>query len=260
MECDLMKKMGIGLQMYTVREDTAKDFRGTLRRVAEMGYEGVEFAGYGDIPAQEMKELLDELGIQAFGSHVGWKKLQDDLQGEIDYLKTIGAKYAIVPHLDEEQRKDWKKLFEEFAVVGEEMSKQGLIFGYHNHAFEFEDKMDGSYVFDAMFDQVDAKLLKVEMDIGWVQYAGEEPIQYIHKYAGRLPLLHLKDFRKGEPGTPIDTVELGQGDLNLIDVIQAASEADVEWIIVEQDKCANPPVQSVETSMKWLKENYLTKL
>lgn len=255
-----MRKMGIGLQMYTVREDLAKDFRGTLRKIAGMGYEGVEFAGYGDIPAQEMKELLDSLGLEAFGSHVGLANLEKDLQGEIEYLKTIGAKYAIVPHVNEEQRSDWNKLFEQFKVIGEEMKKHGLIFGYHNHAFEFEEKMEGSYVFDSMFAQVNADLLKVEMDIGWVQYAGEEPTQYIHKYTGRLPLLHLKDFRKSEPGTPIDTVELGEGDLDLSAVIQAASDAEVEWLVVEQDRCENPPLQSVETSLNWLKENYITKV
>lgn len=255
-----MKKMGIGLQMYTVREDLAEDFRGTLRKISKMGYEGVEFAGYGDIPAQEMRALLDELNLQAVGSHVALAKLEEDLQGEIEYLKTIGAKYAVIPHLNEEQRSDWNKLFEQFAVFGEEMKKHGLVFGYHNHAFEFEEKLKGNYVFDEMFTQVDSDLLKVEMDIGWVQYAGEEPVQYIHKYTGRLPLLHLKDFRKSEPGTPIDTVELGQGDLNLTEVIQAASDAEVEWLVVEQDRCENPPIQSVETSLNWLKENYITKL
>jgi sugar phosphate isomerase/epimerase len=110
-----------------------------------------------------------------------------------------------------------------------------------------------------MYEQVPADLLQVEMDLGWVQYAGQQPLEYVKKYAGRLPLLHLKDFREGKPGEAIDTVELGQGDLALLEVIEAGSKADVEWIIVEQDRCANPPLQSVKTSMDWLKENYLTK-
>ena len=89
-----MRRMNIGLQMYT-RDETAQDFRGTLRKVAELGYEGVEFAGYGDIPAEEMKTLLQELGLKAIGSHVGLHLLRADLQKEIDYLKTIGAKYDV---------------------------------------------------------------------------------------------------------------------------------------------------------------------
>lgn len=253
-----MKKMAIGLQLYTVRDDMEKDFEGTLRKVAAMGYDGVEFAGYGEMKAEELKKLLDELGLQGFGSHVALQKLEDDLQGEIEYLKTIGASYAIVPHVNEQQRSDWQVLFQKLAEIGKEMQRHGLKFGYHNHAFEFEDKLDGQYVFDAMFEQVPG--LTVEMDIGWVQYAGEVPVQYIGKYAGRLPLLHVKDFIKSEPGTPIDTVELGQGDLDLAAVLQSASDAGVEWIIVEQDRCKNPPLESVETSMKWLKEHYLTQL
>lgn len=255
-----MKRMGIGLQMYTVRENTAKDFKGTLREVAAMGYEGVEFAGYGDLPAEELRDLLQELNLTAIGSHVGYHKLLNDLEGEITYLKTIGAKYAIVPHLageDRDSEAKWLEVFANFRRFGEAMKKEGLVFAYHNHAFEFEDKIDGQFVFDAMYEQVPAEFLQVEMDLGWVQYAGQQPLEYVAKYAGRLPLLHLKDFRKGKPGEKIDTVELGQGDLALLDVIEAGSKADVEWIIVEQDTCANPPLQSVDTSMRWLKDNYL---
>src|SRR5690606_6776174 len=115
--------------------------------------------------------------------------------------------------------------------------------------------------FDVMYDRIPAEHLQVEMDIGWAQYSGIDPLAYINKYAGRLPLLHLKDFLKvsRDPETTTDTVELGQGDLPLNDIIGAASEANVEWIIVEQDSCTNPPLESVETSIKWLQANYLNK-
>ena len=144
-----MRRMNIGLQMYTLRDETAQDFRGTLRKVAELGYEGVEFAGYGDIPAEEMKTLLQELGLKAIGSHVGLHLLRADLQKEIDYLKTIGAKYMMCPYVAEEDRKDaedWKNLFSFLEEVGAEARKQGLIFGYHNHAFEFEAEVEGQFV------------------------------------------------------------------------------------------------------------------
>jgi len=247
--------MKIGLQLYTVRDDTARDFPGTLRKVAAMGYEGVEFAGYGNVPAEEMRDLLQELGLEAFSSHVGLKNLEDDLEGQIAYLKTIGAKYAVVPHLHVEGDNFWPELFEKFAFFGKRFREEGIQFGYHNHAFEFESKIDGEFVFDAMYSHVDADLLTVEMDIGWVQYAQQDPIAYIAKYKGRLPLLHLKDFVKGEPGARIDTVELGRGDLALNDIIAAGNEAGTEWLIVEQDTCANPPLEAVQTSIDWLKEN-----
>ena len=88
-----MRRMGIGLQLYTLRDETAVDFAGTLRKVAELGYEGVEFAGYGGLSAAEMQELLQETGLQAVGSHVGLDRLREDLQGEIDYLKAISPTF-----------------------------------------------------------------------------------------------------------------------------------------------------------------------
>ncbi|MGM1046407.1 MAG: sugar phosphate isomerase/epimerase family protein [Bacillota bacterium] len=256
-----MRKMGIGLQMYTLRDETAQDFRGTLRKVAELGYEGVEFAGYGDIPAEEMKTLLQELGLKAIGSHVGIELLREDLQKEIDYLKTIGAKYMMCPYVAPEDREDaegWKNLFAFLEEVGAEARKQGLIFGYHNHAFEFEAEVDGEFVFDAMYSTTSPDAVQVEMDVCWVQFAGQDPLAYIPKYAGRLPLLHLKDFSKDAEGN-MQTLELSQGSVDLPAVIKASSDAGTEWLIVEQDVCQNPPLQSVSNSLNWLKENYLNQ-
>ncbi|GBF75642.1 hypothetical protein PA598K_04062 [Paenibacillus sp. 598K] len=254
-----MSKMGIGVQMYTVRDAASADMEGTLRQIAEMGYEGVEFAGYAGVPADRMRDLLQELNLKAIGSHVSLDSLINDLQGEIAYLKTIGATYAIIPYVGEEVRESaetWQALFDRMQSIGETMKENGLTLCYHNHAFEFDLKIDGEYVFDAMYSKLDAAVLQCEMDLGWVQYAGEDPLAYIAKYAGRLPLLHLKDFREGPKDQPIDTVELGQGDLSLLPIIEAAGQAGVQWIIVEQDRCANPPLESVRTSREWLKANY----
>jgi sugar phosphate isomerase/epimerase len=256
-----MRRMGIGLQMYTLRNETAQDFRGTLRKVAELGYEGVEFAGYGDIPAEEMKSLLQELGLKAIGSHVGLHLLRGDLQKEIDYLKTIGATYMICPYVMPEERGDaenWKQLYAFLQEVGMEARKQGLIFGYHNHDFEFTARVGDASVFDAMYAATSPEAVQVEMDVCWVQFAGEDPLSYIPKYAGRLPLLHLKDFSKDEEGKMV-TLELGKGIVNLPAVIQASSNAGVEWLIVEQDHCQKPPLESVENSFQWAKKNYLNQ-
>lgn len=256
-----MKRMGIGLQMYTLRNETAEDFEGTLRKVAAMGYEGVEFAGYGDIPAERMRELLDELGLKAIGSHIGLHLLENNLEDEIAYLKTIGAKYAICPWLPAEARdtEAWRKHLVSFERIGKRFREEGITFAYHNHEFEFEVEIDGQIVFDALYERISPEYLQVEMDIGWVQYSGIDLVAYVKKYAGRLPLLHLKDFRGGEKGQQIDTVELGNGDLPLSSIIEAATEASVEWLIVEQDVCANPPIEAVATSMAWMKANYLNK-
>jgi len=255
--------MNIGVQLYTLRDQLAEDFEGTLRHVAGLGYEGVEFFHYGDIPAARMKELLDELGLKAIGCHIQLSSLKDNLQAEIDYLKTIGSKYAICPWLPEELRsvEAWKQHLVDLAAIGKACTEQGIELLYHNHDFEFSTRIDGQMVFEALFERVPAEDLKVEMDIGWVQFSSIDPVAYIQKYAGRLPLLHLKDFLKEsrDPEKTIDTVELGEGDLPLEAIVQAASDADVDWIIVEQDSCTNPPLESVATSMNWLKKHYLNQ-
>lgn len=138
------------------------------------------------------------------------------------------------------------------------MKEKGLEFAYHNHAFEFEMKVNDQYAFDAIYAFVTPEALQVELDAGWVQFAGLNTLQYIAKYAGRLPLLHLKDF-KGVVDGDINTVELGEGEIDLHAVIGAGSDAGVEWIIVEQDRSANPPLESVATSYNWLKQNYLSQ-
>lgn len=257
-----MRKMGIGLQMYTLRDETSKDFEGTLRKVAALGYEGVEFAGYGGMTAEALRDLLRELNLTAIGSHISLAAIRDNLQGEIEYLQTIGAKYFICPWLpiaEYQTTEAWKSLFELFQETGAACKQAGLIFGYHNHAFEFEQEVDGQFVFDALYSSTSADSVQVEMDTGWVQFAGQDTLAYIAKYAGRLPLVHLKDYRKGEQGEMV-TVELGQGELPLLDIISASDKAGSEWIIVEQDRCANPPLESVETSMNWLKSNYVVKV
>lgn len=258
-----MKRMGIGLQLYTVREQLEADFEGTLRHAAGLGYEGVEFHNYGNFTAEDLRALLDELGLKAIGTHIQLSNLKNNLENEIAYLKTIGAKYAICPWLEDDARdaESWKQHFIDFAQIGRVCREHNIEFLYHNHEFEFSTLIDGEMVFEKLFNSIPASDLKVEMDIGWVQYSGIDPVTYIVNYAGRLPVLHLKDFLKEsrDPEKQIDTVELGQGDLPLLDILQAASDANVEWVIVEQDLCTNPPLESVATSMEWVKQHYLNQ-
>lgn len=249
----------IGLQLYTLRDNMAQDVEATLRKVAELGYQGVEFAGYYDWEASKLRALLDELGLQAIGSHVGLDALKQDLQGQIDYMKTIGGTYMLCPNLDQEARSSeavWKETYALLQRIGEEVVKQGLVFGYHNHAFEFESQVDGKFAFDALYDATTPEAVKVELDVCWVQYAGQDSLAYIRQYNGRMPLLHLKDFTKDEQGQLV-TLELGLGQVSLKDVIREAEAAGVDWLIVEQDFCQKPPLESIASSMNWLKQNYL---
>src|SRR5665647_524489 len=194
-----MGKMNIGLQLYTLREEAAKDFVGTLRKVAEIGYEGVEFAGYGGLTADQLKELLEEL------------KLTTQLEQEIDFNLTIGSRYIVCPFVAEEDRQteaQWQAIFTQLQAIGQRCAERGIGFAYHNHHFELLDKVDGAFVLDAMMNAVPKADLLMELDACWMHHAGQVPVDYIAQYSGRIPLVHLKDMQKLPNGEAL-TVELG---------------------------------------------------
>jgi sugar phosphate isomerase/epimerase len=250
--------MNIGLQLYTLRDETAQDFVGTLRKVAEIGYEGVEFAGYGGLTSAELSALLQQLNLKAIASHVSLARLTDDLEQEIDYNLAIGSRYIICPYIAEEDRREesqWRAVFGRLEKIGRRCAERGIGFGYHNHDFELLQKVEDKLVLDAMMDSASQDAVLLELDACWVYYAKQSPVDYIRKYAGRLPLLHLKDMRLTSEGTA-QTVELGQGVVDLPAVINASAQAGVKWLIVEQDNCENPPLTSIAESWKWVQQNY----
>jgi len=245
--------------MYTLREETAKDFIGTLKAVADIGYNGVEFAGYGGLEAFQLKELLQGFNLKSIGSHVSYQRLLDALDEEIEFNLAIGSRYIICPHLTEEYRVDlatWQEVFDNLEKIGLRCAEKGIDFCYHNHEFELTQQLDGVPALDKLFQSVSEKAIKVELDTCWVFDAGYDAIAYIEKYAGRIPLIHLKDIQKRENSRGL-TVELGQGEVDLLAVAAAAKKAGSEWLIVEQDHCQNPPLVSIENSMNWIKKNLI---
>ncbi len=246
--------MQIGLQMYTLRNEAERDFAGTLRSVANVGYQGVEFAGYGGYKAAELKKLLDELNLTAIGAHVSYARLKDHLEAEAEYVQTLGCRNLIVPYLDDALRKDdeaWKQVAAQLEIIGEQCANRGMRLFYHNHDFEFRQKAAGTTAFDFLFGAVPASVLHMELDACWVHYGGYDPVGYIEKYEGRLPLVHFKDM-KTLAGGKAQTVELGSGEIELERIAEAARRAGAEWLIVEQDECQNPPLDSVTTSFDWI--------
>jgi sugar phosphate isomerase/epimerase len=233
-EHTLMAQIPVGVQLYTVRDETAKDFIGTLKRVAAIGYAGVEFAGFGNLPATEIKAALDDLGLRAAGSHVGIELLRGDLPAVIDYHVTIGCPRVIIPWLPEQWRPGgagWTQLCAEIPVMGRACKAAGLEFCYHNHDFEF-DLVDGVPALDRLFAETDAALLKAELDLYWVTYAGRSPVEYITKYAGRLPNVHIKDMVLEPERT---YAEVGEGIIDWQPIFAAAKAAGVQWYVVEHD-------------------------
>jgi len=252
---EAMPNYSIGLQLYTLRDLTRDDLAGTLREVAAIGYQGVEFAGYGGLKAEELKSLLEETGLKAVGSHVPYERLLEAADEEIAYMKALGGRYIAVPYLAEGYRKGevWREVIRNIASLGERCRAEGIQLLYHNHHFEFLEHVDGRTILDDLFASVSSDALQVELDACWAYAAGYDPVAYVRKYKDRLPLVHFKDYRPSEHG-PL-TVELGTGIVPLKEIAAAAADSVCEWLIVEQDVCTNPPLDSVRTSYQWIKAN-----
>lgn len=242
----------IGLQLYTVRDHLEYDFEGTLRKVAELGYQGVEFAGFYDRSVEQVQQILRETGLAAVGAHTPYARLKEALEEEIAFNKAIGNRYIVVPYLAEEDRKRWPEIIADLIAFGERCKEEDMVLCYHNHDFELTEQLDGKPVLDVIYDKVPASLLQVELDSCWAAYAGADPLAYIATYQERLPLVHWKDLIKKPDGSP-ETVELGRGEIAIKEIGDAAIAAGVKWLVVEQDFCAGNSLESIEESMKWVR-------
>jgi sugar phosphate isomerase/epimerase len=250
---DPMPKYQVSLALYTVRDEIAKDYAATLKKVAEIGYPGVQLSGGGNLSAPELKTVLTDLGLQPTGAHISLDTLEKELDSVLAFQQTVGNKYIICPWIPAERRADadaWKKLAAIFNEIGAKCKAQGFIFGYHNHSFEFV-KYEGKYAYDLFLESCDSELVKAEIDVYWVQHGGENPAAYIRKYRSRCPLMHLKDMANDEKRS---FAEVGSGILDWDDIFAACKQANTQWYIVEQDTCKRPVYESIKMSYEFLKK------
>ena len=261
----------VAVQVYSVRDDAKADLRATLEKIKAIGYDGVEFAGlYGNKP-EDIKKMCEEIGLVPVSAHVPYL----DMLANPDILKdyaTIGCKYVAVPYLVAENRPgtpDFPNVIKNIAKIGAKANELGLTLLYHNHDFEFI-KLDGKYALDILYEEVSADLLKTELDVCWVNIGGEVPADYIRKYAGRCPVVHLKDFvgtksesmyeligiESAAPVRPSDFEfrPVGSGVQDFPSILKAAEESGAEWVVVEQDKATMglTPMESITKSKEYL--------
>lgn len=242
--------MKIGLQFYTLRNEFSQDFTGTMEKAAEIGYTSIELAGYGNMTASEMKSALDRLHLTACGSHVGLERLQNNLEEEIEFNLEIGNRYIVLPWAKFDDYNALTDLASFMNKAGEKIKNRGLQLCYHNHAHEFI-KFGDEYGMDVFYKLTDVELVQAEFDTYWVQYAGLDPIAYIKKYAGRVPLVHQKDMDATEQR---GFAELGNGIMDIKGLWNTAIEIGADWFIVEQDVCNRPALESIKISLDYLKK------
>jgi sugar phosphate isomerase/epimerase len=242
----------IALQLYTVREHTARDMLGTLARIAEQGYGAVEFAGFGGVAVQDLHAALDDLDIRAVAAHIGPDELQAQVGRVVGDLQALGCGYAVVPWIAEERRQNAgqiRELVEMLNHTGKLCREAGLVLAYHNHDFEFAP-LDGTTIFDILVEETDPELVAFELDVYWVRYAGVDPIAMLRRLSGRVPLVHIKDMAAG--GDRADA-PVGEGTIRWREVLEACRAAGTEWYIVEQDNPGDP-LADVERSLHNLRK------
>ncbi len=239
----------IGLQLYTVREQMKKDFEGTLAKVAAIGYREVEFAGLFDHSPKDVRAILDRDGLTAVSGHVDYKILNSDAAGAIEAAKIMGQSYIVCPWIDESMRNpdDMKRIAQTLNRVGEQSKSAGLQLAYHNHDFEFKRRPDGKLFYDALLEDTDPNLVKMEMDLFWITNGGQDPLKYFNLYPGRFPLVHVKDRKNNGEMT-----EVGSGAIDFKRIFAQSDKAGIKHYIVEHDQ-PKSPFDSIKKSYDYLK-------
>ena len=250
-----MKKFKIGIQLYSLRDEMEKDFFGTLKKVKEIGYDYVEFAGYFGHTASEVRSMLDELDLTCISVHHGPDFFLENGREAVDYLKTIGAKYCGIGcplecYIDGR----FDETIEKFKKAAALLKEGGIRLTYHNHNYEFA-KIGGEYILEKIYAELGDDI-EGEVDTCWVHYAGIDPSKFLLKYSGKMKTMHLKDFVCTKlpdgplydiPGYPEKAlsvthdesgflyVPLGRGRQNIPEILDAADRVGIEHVIVEQD-------------------------
>jgi sugar phosphate isomerase/epimerase len=275
----LLKKQGnIGIQLFSIPGMVAADFTGTMKRLADIGYKEIEFFGpyefsapetiegwkpfaerlgitknafYGHSPS-EVKKILKDLGLSTPSAHIDMLTLRKNMGPAMEGLSALGVKYVVVPAIaNPDERSDFSKLADEFNTFGEQMSKYGITFVYHNHGYEHAPK-DGKVLMDVLLTETDPKKVKFELDIFWMTAAGASPLEYLNKYPGRFKLLHLKDaseqVRFSGDGQTADQwfaiftkmADPGTGVLDIPAIIDAAKKSGADHFYLERDLAPEP--------------------
>ncbi|WP_079477984.1 sugar phosphate isomerase/epimerase family protein [Halobacillus salinus] len=245
-----MSTTPVAAQLYTLRNETAEDFKGTLKQVADLGFDGVEFAGFGGHSAEEVKAMLDEFGLKAASSHVPLTDLKERLDDVIRDQKTIGSSYIVCPYIEDRSEEDYEALIKDLAVAAAKCEQAGLTLCYHNHDFELEKLLNGKTALQTIFEEVPA--LQTEFDVYWLQKADENPVEWLDSYSDRSPLVHMKDMTTDDEQF---FAELGTGGVDVDRVWEKGKEVGVKWFIVEQDESRRTPIESLEISMNYVKNN-----
>ena len=269
------KKKGIvGLQLYSVRDEMSKDPLGTLKQVSKMGYKYVEHANYINrkfygFAAPEFKKVLDDLDLKMVSGHTvmgreHWddtkKDFSDSWKLTVEDAGVLQQKYVVSPSMDNSMRKtydDFMRYMDVFNKCGELCKKQGMKFGYHNHDFEFSEKLNDIKLFDIMMKSMNPELVVVQLDIGNLYNGGAVALDVVKQYPGRFENVHVKDEIKATSGNEkYESTIIGEGIVNAKEVVDLATKigGTTCYIIEQESYQGKTPLECVELNLKIMKK------
>jgi sugar phosphate isomerase/epimerase len=253
------ERRSLGAQLYTVRQDAARDLPAVLEAVRKIGYTEVET--YWDIyghPASELRRMINNHGLAAPSGHFDY----GGLESKIDYAKALGVEYVICPILPESMwftLDSYKRAADQFNIWGEKIHQAGMQFGFHNHNYEFR-RFGDTTGFETMMNRCDPKLVCIEMDCYWITQAGGDPLQMFQQYGNRIKLIHLKDRKPGFPTSQVKDAaaehftEVGAGTIHWQEILAAAEKNGVKHLFVERDSGDLPAMESLRISYQNLQK------
>ncbi len=254
-----MERLPIAAQVYSVREEAEADFDGAMEKLAQMGYKGVELAGLYGMEPEKVRDCLEKHGLEAVSAHVPYEEFERDLEGTVEAYGKIGCKFLAIPWLGADRWYGGDRYQETLALICEAARKcaaAGMGLLYHNHAFEFAKTEEGGYQLDAFYQEKELSDVSAELDLCWVKVGGADPVEYLRKYSGRCPLVHVKDFVRQEIDgkNEVVLVAVGDGMLGVKDVVVQAAAGGARWLVVEQDDHTyGTPMENMKKSIDCIK-------
>ncbi len=257
-----MKRSQIAAQLYTVRDfcKTAADLAVTARQLRQIGYTAVQVSGVGPIPADQIAAILHGEGLTICATHENSQTLLDDTDRVIERLRVLDTRHTAYPYpagVDFDQPAHVENLVRKLDLAGARLRSAGLVLGYHNHAHEFYRPAGGPTVLERIYADTAPHHLVAELDTYWVHRGGGDVVAWVRRLAGRLPCIHLKDYRVNPVGEPT-FAEIGAGTLPFDRIIAEAEAGGCEWFIVEQDTCPGDPFDSLRQSFDYLCQHHVS--
>lgn len=243
-----MMKQKCAVQLYTLREECQTDFPSILRQVKQMGWAGVQFAGFHGYEPAELAHVMDEIGLQTAGLHVSYQQIAEELEQLTEEAHLFRTRDLICSSTPADLRnpQGYRQVRKGLNEAAARLREVNMRLSYHNHAFEFESAADGHSGAELLLAPEAGNLFCAELDVYWIKKAGYDPASFLNRYTSHMPIIHLKDMT---PDAEETFAEIGEGTLDFTAILEWGEQNRIEWYVVEQDRCRRAPLDCLQTSI-----------